>query len=144
MSWYLQAMRKYADFSGRARRREYWFFMLFYAVFALVIVVLGLLFAAGSASLTNMGEGIGAMGVIYTLYVLGNLLPGLAVSVRRLHDTGRSGWWLFIALVPGVGGIILLVFDLLDSQLGANQFGPNPKGLGPADYSPGPAYAAQP
>jgi uncharacterized membrane protein YhaH (DUF805 family) len=150
VNWYLQAMRKYADFSGRARRREYWFYELFTTLIGAAIVLIILVSVAGSARALNVGMagtagmGAGALGIFYIVYGLGNLLPSLAVSVRRLHDTGRSGWWVFISLVPLAGGIVLLVFFLLDSQPGANRFGPNPKERGSAGYSPGAAYAAQP
>ena len=150
MNWYLQAMRKYADFSGRARRREYWFYELFTTLIGVAIVLIILLWVAGSVRALNVGMagtagmGAGALGIFYIVYGLGNLLPSLAVSVRRLHDTGRSGWWVLISLVPFAGGIVLLVFFLLDSQPGANRYGPNPKETGSAGYSSGAAYAAQP
>ncbi len=112
MEWYLKVLRQYAHFEGRARRREYWYFALFN-----VLVALGL-------GLIDGALGIGVLGPLYSLAVL---IPGLAVSVRRLHDTGRSGWWLLIALVPIIGVIVLLVLMCLDSEAGANQYGPSPK-----------------
>lgn len=117
MSWYLQVLKKYAVFSGRARRKEYWFFFLFNII---VIIVLG------AIDLTTGGEsGVGfLLGIIYQLAVL---IPSTAVTVRRLHDTGRSGWWLLISLVPVIGGIVLIVFALIDSESGENQYGGNPK-----------------
>ena len=105
---------KYVCFSGRARRREYWMFYLFYTIFYI---------AAGVIDAV-----LGTL-VVTPLYVLGLMLPSLGVFFRRLHDTGRSGWWWLIGLVPFVGGIILLVFMCLDSQPGENQYGPNPKGI---------------
>lgn len=120
MEWYLDALKKYAVFSGRARRKAYWFFVLFNII---ISMVLG--FVDG---LTGMvGEsGMGPLGGLYSLAVL---LPGLAVSVRRLHDTGRSGWWLLIAFVPIIGFFVLLYFMVQDSQE-ANEYGPNPKAVG--------------
>lgn len=113
MEWYLQALQKYAEFNGRARRMEYWMFALFNMIISLV---LGLI------------EGLaGGPGVLAGLYNLAVFIPSIAVSVRRLHDTDRSGWWLLIGLVPLVGVIALLVFMVSDSQPGRNQYGANPK-----------------
>ena len=119
MNWYLQALKKYADFSGRARRREYWFFVLFNLIISVVLSVCDVVLGTYSAAAS-----IGILSGIYTLAVL---IPGIAVTVRRLHDTGRSGWWILIVLVPIVGWIVLLVFMLLDSQPGQNAYGPSPK-----------------
>ncbi|MDD4871384.1 MAG: DUF805 domain-containing protein [Kiritimatiellae bacterium] len=113
MNWYLEVLKKYAVFGGRARRTEYWMFVLFNMIIGFVL---------------GFVEGlIGGPGVIGMIYCLAVLIPGIAVSVRRLHDTNRSGWWLLIALVPLVGVIVLLVFMATDSTPGDNQFGPNPK-----------------
>ena len=114
--------RKYADFHGRARRSEYWFFFLFTVLASLVGSILDGLFGL-------RGGPYGGTGPIQGLIQLALLLPGLAVGARRLHDTGRSGWWLLIGLIPVVGWIILLVFFVQDSQPD-NQYGPNPKALG--------------
>ncbi len=113
MNWYLEVLKKYVVFSGRARRKEYWMFFLFNIIIALVLGII---------------EGlVGGPGIISTLYSLAVLIPGIAVSVRRLHDTSRSGWWLLIGLVPIIGAIVLLVFMVQDSQQGENQYGQNPK-----------------
>ena len=115
MNWYLGCWKKFAEFSGRARRQEFWMFALFnfLASVALAIVdgILG----------TN-----GGLGAIYSLAAL---IPGLAVSARRLHDTDHSGWWILINLIPMIGCIIYLVFLCSDSKPGENRFGPNPKGV---------------
>ncbi|WP_406061500.1 DUF805 domain-containing protein [Micromonospora sp. NBC_00860] len=112
---------QYVGFSGRARRSEYWWWTLFTILVSIVAAILdsalGLTFVDGSTT--------GFIGLIASLALL---LPSLAVAVRRLHDTDRTGWWLLIALVPFVGAIVLLVFFVLDSTPGANRFGPNPKG----------------
>jgi uncharacterized membrane protein YhaH (DUF805 family) len=121
MDWYLGVLKKYAEFSGRARRKEYWMFVLFNLI---IVFVLG--FIDGVLGLTTEG-GMGILGGLYSLAVL---LPSIAVGVRRLHDTGRSGWWLLIAFVPFIGAIVLIVFFVLDSQPGGNEYGPNPKGVG--------------
>ena len=113
--------RKYVDFTGRARRSEYWFFFLFTAVAGLVGAILDAIFGIRSD--------VYRTGPIEGLIHLALLLPSLAVGARRLHDTGRSGWWLLIGLIPVVGWIILIVFFVQDSQPD-NKYGPNPKGLG--------------
>ncbi len=113
MNWYLDVLKKYAVFSGRARRQEYWMFVLFYVI---SYVLLGII------------EGIvNLSGILTGIYALAVLVPSLAVGARRLHDTGRSGWWLLIALIPLVGAIVLIYFAVQDSQPGENQYGPNPK-----------------
>lgn len=119
MHWYIAALKKYAVFSGRARRREYWFFYLFNILFAIVAIMLD--------NLLGLAFEDTSYGVIYGLYSLAMLVPSLAVTVRRLHDVGKSGWWILIGLVPLIGGIWLLILLLQDSQPGENQYGPNPK-----------------
>tara|TARA_Y100000588_G_C13774336_1_gene719573 strand:+ start:142 stop:513 length:372 start_codon:yes stop_codon:yes gene_type:complete len=119
MSWYLEALKKYAVFSGRARRKEYWFFALFNTIISFVLAIIDASVGSFSAEME-----IGFLGGIYALAIL---LPSIAVTVRRLHDTDRSGWWFFIVFVPLVGVIVLLVFMLLDSHAGENRFGSNPK-----------------
>lgn len=111
MEWYLTVLKKYAVFSGRARRKEYWMFALFNIIASFILgMVDGVL-------------GTAILGIIYSLAVL---IPSIAVAVRRLHDTDRSGWWLLIGFIPLIGWIVLLVFTLLDSKED-NRFGPNPK-----------------
>jgi uncharacterized membrane protein YhaH (DUF805 family) len=120
MNWFLIAVKqKYADFSGRARRSEYWYFLLFYMLVLIALSVVDVVLGWFSSD-----AGVGVLSGIYTLALL---IPSLSVSVRRLHDTDRSGWWLLIGLLPLIGGIVLLVFFVQDSQAGANRFGPNPK-----------------
>ena len=119
MSWYLDVLRKYAVFEGRARRKEYWIFALFNVIISTVLSAVDALSGSFSGEL-----GLGLLGGLYGLAVF---IPALGVTVRRLHDTDRSGWWLLIAFVPIVGAIVLLVFMCLDSTPGPNQFGTNPK-----------------
>ena len=123
MNWYLKVLRQYADFSGRARRKEYWMFCLFFFIFAIVAMildnVLGLTF-------NLYGQSLG-YGWLYLIFGLAHFLPSLAVCVRRLHDVGRSGWWYFIALIPLVGAILLLIWFCTNSQAGENKWGANPK-----------------
>ena len=114
MSWYIEVLKKYAVFSGRARRKEYWMFVLFSIIIYLVLYVLELL--------------VGGPGIVAFLYCLAVLLPSISVCVRRLHDIGRSGWWIFISLIPAIGAIILLIFMVLESKPGENKYGPNPIG----------------
>ncbi|MDR7379589.1 uncharacterized membrane protein YhaH (DUF805 family) [Rhodoferax ferrireducens] len=125
MNWFVDALKKYAVFSGRAQRSEYWYFFLFY--FGLAI---GAALLDGMVGAFNRQAGVGVFG---SIVALGLLLPSLAVGVRRLHDIDRSGWWLLIAVVPVVGAIVLLVFSLKDSQPGSNRFGPNPKDAFPSE-----------
>ena len=113
MNWYLEVLKKYAVFSGRARRKEYWLFILFNTIISFALILIE--YSAGGP------------GIVAGLYYLAVAIPSLAVLVRRLHDTNRSGWWFFIGFVPLVGGIILFVFTVLDSQPGENRYGPNPK-----------------
>jgi uncharacterized membrane protein YhaH (DUF805 family) len=119
MQWYLQVLRQYAVFTGRARRTEYWMFTLFSVIIAIVLAVLDSLLG-----LSFMPGGTGLLGLLYSLAVL---LPSLGVSIRRLHDTGRTGWWLLIGLVPLVGAIVLIVFLATAGTVGSNSYGPDPK-----------------
>jgi len=119
MKWYLSVLTKYAVFSGRARRKEYWMFVLFNIIFAFVAMILDNAFGT-----TITGEGYGA---IYFLYTLAIIVPALAVTVRRLHDVGKSGWFLLIVLIPIVGAIWLLVLACTAGDAGKNAYGPNPK-----------------
>lgn len=119
MNWYLKVLKQYADFSGRARRKEYWMFALFNMIFAVVAMILDNIFDL------TVGELL--YGVFYFLYGLAVLIPGLAVTVRRLHDVGKSGWMILIALIPLIGIIWLLVLMVTDSNPGENQYGENPK-----------------
>lgn len=121
MQWYLKVLRQYVDFQGRARRTEFWMFTLFSV---LISIVLGII--DGLAGLQIGAIGIGVLGLIYSLFVL---LPSLAVTVRRLHDTDRSGWWILIGLVPFVGIIVLIVFEVLEGSRGGNRFGQDPKAI---------------
>jgi len=119
MNWYLEVFKKYAVFSGRSRRKEYWYFVLFNLIACIILAIIDVLTGTYSAH-----TGMGLLGAVYGLAVL---VPGIAVSVRRLHDTGRSGWWLLLAFIPVIGGLVLLIFMLQDSKPGENQYGPNPK-----------------
>lgn len=122
MKWYLSVLKKYAVFSGRASRKEYWFFVLFNIIVAIVLMLLdGLL-----GTTFKFGEVVMPYGYLYAFYCLAIILPSLAVLVRRLHDTGRSGGWFFISLVPFIGGIWLLVLTCLAGNPEANKYGEIP------------------
>jgi uncharacterized membrane protein YhaH (DUF805 family) len=112
-------LQKYADFSGRGRRSEYWYFALFNLLVAIAAGILDAILG------TDFDTGSGLIGLLASLALL---LPGLAAGVRRLHDTSRSGWWILIGLIPIIGWIILIVFYVQDSHPD-NQYGPNPKGV---------------
>jgi uncharacterized membrane protein YhaH (DUF805 family) len=126
MNYYIQAIRKYAVFSGRARRSEYWYFVLFNFIFGIAAIVLDNVL---HDTFALQGQPL-MYGYVYLLYLLFVFLPGLAVFVRRLHDIGKSGWFMFISFIPIAGAIWLLVLLFKDSQPGENQYGPNPKGIG--------------
>ncbi len=119
MFWYFEVLRKYADFTGRARRKEYWMYTLF-----TIFVVIGLSIVDEVAGLNKATDGLSPLSTLYSLAVL---IPGLAVIVRRLHDIGKSGWWLLIMLIPLIGSLVLLVFMVREGDRGANKYGPDPK-----------------
>lgn len=113
MDWYLKVLKNYVGFEGRARRKEYWMFVLFNVIISIVLTIIEV-----STEIDPFLTGL------YSLFIL---LPSLGVTVRRLHDTGRSGWWILLSLVPFIGSIVLIVFACLDSHDGDNQYGSNPK-----------------
>ena len=114
MQWYLKVLKNYIGFQGRARRKEYWMFFLFNFLITVLLSIIEVMLGLG-----------GILSGIYGLFVL---LPSIAVNVRRLHDIGRTGWWMLLSFIPVVGLIVLLIFAALDSQPGENKYGPNPKG----------------
>lgn len=119
MDYFLGALKKYADFSGRARRKEYWMYMLFYFIAAIIVAFFDIVL------------GISFLSIILGLALL---IPTISITTRRLHDTDRTGWWQLVFLVPIVGFIVMLVFMCMDSHPD-NEYGPNPKGL-QADLQP--------
>jgi uncharacterized membrane protein YhaH (DUF805 family) len=120
MKWFIKALWQYADFSGRARRKEYWMFALFNWIFSVVLMIL-----AVTDTKDRMLSAISSLASLHYTVVM--LLPGMALSVRRLHDLGKSGWWMFITLIPIIGGIWLFVLMVTEGQSGDNRYGPNPK-----------------
>lgn len=115
MDWYLAVLKKYADFNGRARRKEYWMFYLFNLIFS---------FALGFL------DGLLGTAFIGTIYALAVLIPTIAVTVRRLHDIDRTGWWVLVGLIPVIGWIVLIIFAATDGNEGTNEYGTSPKNLG--------------
>lgn len=121
MEWYLKVLKQhYADFNGRARRQEYWMFFLFNIIVSFVLGFSGGLLAGMT--------GVETFGLVPILYSFAVMIPGIALTVRRLHDTGKSGWFIFVSIIPLIGPLILLYFMVVDSQPGNNEYGPNPKG----------------
>jgi len=118
MEWATLPLKKYADFTGRARRKEYWMFVLLVLVVSFVIgMVEGVLGLTGTVAM---------YGPLSLLFGLAILVPSIAVGVRRLHDTGRSGWWMLVGLIPIIGSIVLIVFFVLEGTRGPNEYGPDP------------------
>ncbi|WP_135230200.1 DUF805 domain-containing protein [Deinococcus fonticola] len=138
MNEYLNVIRRnYANFSGRARRREYWMFTLVNLIISTLLYIP--MMALGLNPAASVGGDMAAQvnplayifGGLYLLYSLAVLVPSLAVMIRRLHDTGKSGWWILIGIIP-LASLVLLVFTIMDSEPGSNKWGPNPKGQGAA------------
>ncbi|MEE4276420.1 MAG: DUF805 domain-containing protein [Thermoleophilia bacterium] len=119
MNWYIEVLKKYAVFDGRARRKEFWFFVLFNIIISAVLAIVDNVIGS------SVGDAnVGFLGGIYSLAVL---IPSIAVTVRRLHDTERSGWWILLSFVP-FGVIVVLVFALIEGTAGPNKYGEDPKG----------------
>lgn len=121
MEWYIKVLKQYSDFSGRAGRKEYWMFILFNIIFTIAAVIIDNILGITFAEL--------GYGVFYILYTLAVILPALAVSIRRLHDVGKSGWMILINLIPVIGPIWLLILFIREGEPGDNQYGPNPGGV---------------
>ena len=120
MEWFLVALRKYATFSGRARRKEYWHYVLFYVLIYVALLIVDAV--TGTFSMES------ELGFFSGVFALGTLLPSMAVAVRRLHDTDRSGWWLLLGVIPLVGAVVLLYFTIQEGDAGSNPYGADPKG----------------
>jgi uncharacterized membrane protein YhaH (DUF805 family) len=131
LEWMLMPYRRYADFSGRSRRKEYWMFFLFFVV--VYAVCFALMFSGGFAMDPTTGEptgmsGLGMVGIaLLVIFVLGSFIPALAVQVRRFHDQDKSGWFVLLNFIPYIGGLVVLVFMCLEGTRGPNRFGPDPK-----------------
>lgn len=119
MKYYLLALRRYGQFSGRSNRSEYWYFILFHLLFLILATILDNALGFASNSMP---------GTIYLVYSLALIVPGLAVTVRRLHDIDKSGWHVLIGLIPLIGGIWMIVLLARKGTAGENRYGPNPNG----------------
>lgn len=115
MNYFLDALKNYVNFTGRATRQQYWMYILFYIVFYFIAVMLDI----------NLGQfdKEEMTGFISTIYTFGLLLPTIAILARRLHDIGRSSWWILLILIPVAGSLVILIFTLIDSQKGENEYG---------------------
>ncbi|HAN21487.1 MAG TPA: DUF805 domain-containing protein [Clostridiales bacterium] len=123
MQWYIKCFKNYTNFNGRARRKEYWMFILFNIIFSILATILDSVLDTPVITRTFYRE----TGIIYILYSFIIFIPSLAVTVRRLHDIGKSGWWYFIIFIPLVGAIWMLILMCTEGQCGDNLYGPDPK-----------------
>jgi len=125
MNWYIKVLKNYASFKGRARRKEYWYFYLINIIISIILPQIDkLIHLERTLPLTGFeNEKIGALSLFYMFFIL---IPSLAVQVRRLHDINKSGWWVFIALIPLLGTVILFVMLAEPGNIGANQYGEDP------------------
>lgn len=127
-----EALRRYAQFSGRARRAEYWMFALFNWLMSWGFYILLVMMGATGERTEDLPPAALGLAAAYALFALAMAIPSLAVSVRRLHDVEKSGWWLLIGLFPGLGALVLFIFFILEGTRGPNRFGDDPKaGLAP-------------
>jgi uncharacterized membrane protein YhaH (DUF805 family) len=130
MEWMIMPLKRYADFSGRSRRKEYWMFTLGLILAFLLLFALFAAFAAtaGSSGSDDFESMVGGTGVIvFVVAYLAILIPSIAVQVRRMHDQDKSGWFVLLSLIPYIGGIIIFVFMCMEGTKGPNRFGPDPK-----------------
>jgi uncharacterized membrane protein YhaH (DUF805 family) len=121
VEWMILPLKRYADFEGRSRRKEYWMFVLGLVIVAVAVTLIELL-------LGLEGSVAGSYGPLTLLLFLAVFIPGIAVQVRRFHDQDKSGWFVLIGLIPFIGSLIVFVFMLLEGTRGPNRFGPDPKG----------------
>lgn len=133
MNWMLLPLKRYAQFSGRARPKEFWMFFLFILICLIALSFIEAALGLGTSERWAVREGWNASagfrnsgGPLTVLFLLAIFIPYLAVAVRRLHDTDRSGWWLLIGLIPFIGSLILLIFFVMGGTRGPNRFGPDP------------------
>jgi uncharacterized membrane protein YhaH (DUF805 family) len=129
MEWYLKVLRQYADRVGRTRRKEYWMFTLVSLIISIVLATLVVLATRDGVLNFDGNSGVLIHGLLAGLYTSTVLLPSWAVGVRRLHNTGRSGWWLLIGLIPLIGWIVIIVFLAIEGEGQPNAYGPDPKGV---------------
>jgi uncharacterized membrane protein YhaH (DUF805 family) len=130
MNWYVKVLKQYLDFSGRARRKEYWMFLLCHFTFICATLFLIILSSETFSDSSEIDTPSLVLIFILSIYLLGTSIPFLAVTIRRLHDTGKSGWWYLICVLPFIGRFIMLIFTCIDSEMKTNDWGENPKGIG--------------
>jgi len=127
--WKKVFFKNYANFKGRARRSEYWYFVLGNFLLIIPFYILGIM------GITNDNSALSILGIaVYSILILATIVPGLAVAVRRLHDVNRSGWFYFIGLIPLIGGIILLVWFLTEGDRFTNNYGTDPKNIDEVEF----------
>ena len=130
MKYYLNALKNYTVFTGRATRQDYWMFVLFNVIFAIAAMIIDRILGTTFTFSSYNGPVSFPYGYVYCLYALFAFLPGLAIAVRRLHDVGKSGWFILIALIPFIGWIWILVLFCTAGTPGENEYGPNPDSTG--------------
>jgi len=119
MKFFIDGIKNYANFSDRATRQQYWMFYLFYILITIALTLIDM--ALG------LYDPMSAMGLFSTIFTLGLLIPSIAILARRLHDIGRSGWWILLVIIPLIGALVLLIFAVLDSEKGLNKWGESTK-----------------
>lgn len=137
MDWYLKVLKEYAKFTGRARRKEFWMFTLFHSIFIILLAILLSFTSANTNSYdyetdsysTGDNTSFYITAGLLVVYILATFLPTVALTVRRLHDTGKSGWWYFISFIPYIGSFILLIMVCMEGEAKTNNWGHNPKGI---------------
>ncbi len=134
MGWMLMPLRRYAEFSGRSRRKEFWMWVLFTTIVSTILAVIGIMGAESRLFSSESGLML-YYACTLGLFSLVIFIPNLALVVRRLHDTDRSGWNILFGLIPIVGGFILLYFYVTEGTRGPNRYGPDPKGADPAAFA---------
>lgn len=128
MEWMLMPLKRYADFNGRSRRKEYWMFALFQLIVIFGITILGSILGAFSPDASGgMSFGGSLMFGLIGIYFLAIIVPSIAVQVRRFHDQDKSGWFVLLNFIPYLGGLIVFVFMCLDGTKGKNSYGEDPK-----------------
>ena len=131
LDWMLMPLRRYAEFTGRSRRKEYWMFALFNVIVMIGLAAIGGMLGAFSPdSSGGMSTGSGLLFGLFGIYGLAIIVPSIAVQVRRFHDQDKSGWFVLLGFIPYLGGLIVFVFMLLDGTKGDNQYGADPKAGG--------------
>lgn len=133
MKWFLKVLKNYAVFKGRTRRKEYWMSFLFFILFAIVFSNLDKILGTDFKFSKELGNRSMGFGYLYALYGFLMIIPIWAVTFRRLHDIGKSGWYIFLGIIPIIGAIWLIVLLCTDGNTGVNEYGTDPKKIVPAE-----------